>query len=110
MIDITSKILDLKLFEAEVIDIDETNHWENSDQITLRQSEGALIVLRINYESEKKESYSVSLEVDKLDSYGECYLNDSIWTLYGCENDILERIVKQDWSLKNFGSYNHYFK
>ncbi|MBD0243227.1 hypothetical protein IAF68_25020, partial [Acinetobacter baumannii] len=50
MIDITSKILDLKLFEAEVIDIDETNHWENSDQITLRQSEGALIVLRINYE------------------------------------------------------------
>ncbi|WP_410204842.1 hypothetical protein [Acinetobacter baumannii] len=86
------------------------NHWENSDQITLRQSEGALIVLRINYESEKKESYSVSLEVDELDSYGECYLNDSIWTLYGCENDILERIVKQDWSLKNFGSYNHYFK
>ncbi|HFF5445889.1 TPA: hypothetical protein ACGDWD_003611, partial [Acinetobacter baumannii] len=67
MIDITSKILDLKLFEAEVIDIDETNHWENSDQITLRQSEGALIVLRINYESEKKESYSVSLEVDELD-------------------------------------------
>ncbi|HIE2554084.1 hypothetical protein ABTI81_15390 [Acinetobacter baumannii] len=47
MIDITSKILDLKLFEAEVIDIDETNHWENSDQITLRQSEGALIVLRL---------------------------------------------------------------
>lgn len=111
MRDITSKIIALNLFfEVVEIDVDHTDHWDDPDHITLLRNSNAQIVLRVSEQGPDVQLYSVSLEIDEFDSYGEIYLNDDLWILFGNEDEILAELKNKDWSLKNLGSYNHYFK
>ena len=109
---ITRKILELELFKApeENIDVSESNHWDDGDQITILESESALLALRISNLGEDSDTYSVSLEVDQLDVYGDVFLNDSIWSLYGNEDEIFKENQTQNWDLNNLGSYSYLFK
>lgn len=110
MRDITNKILSLNLFEAVEIDVDHTGQWDDPDHIVLLRNANAQIVLRISEQGPDVELYSLSLEVDEFDSYGEIYLNDDLWMIFGNEDAILFELKNKDWSLKDLGSYNHYFK
>ncbi|MDC4411847.1 hypothetical protein NQ656_17545 [Acinetobacter baumannii] len=110
MRDTTNKILALDLFKVVEIDVDHTDHWDDPDHITLLKNANAQIVLRITEQGPDVKLYSVCLEIDEFDSYGEIYLNDVLWSLFGNEDKIIAEIKLKDWSLKSLGAYNHHFK
>lgn len=109
MREITKKILALGLFKVESTEAADTKHWEDADHLTLLENDEARLVLRIENQCELRESYSIGLEVDQFDIHGNTFLNDSIWSLYGGEAEMISGICDADWSLQNLGPYQYLF-
>lgn len=110
MRDITKDILALELFKYVELEEANTTHWDDPDFIIIRQNSYARLKLRIACESGSCSSYDVSLEVDELDSYGEVYLNDSLWFIYGTEAKILKIIQSKHWNPIDLQCYDYLFK
>lgn len=110
MRDITKDILALELFKYAELEEAKTTHWDDPDYIVILQNSEARLKLRVACESESCSSYDVSLEVDELDSYGEVYLNDSLWFIYGNEENILNIIQSMNWNPIDLQCYEYLFK
>lgn len=112
MKEITRKIIELNLFHVPdgAIEASTSNHWEDDDHITISEKKLARLVLRISSDGENSTNYYVCLEVDEYDAYGEVFLNDSIWTLLGNQEQIIKDIQDKNWDLENLGTYAYLFK
>ncbi|MDX7882069.1 hypothetical protein [Acinetobacter nosocomialis] len=110
MRDITRKILALNLFDVLNIEVGDTNHWDDPDHITLLKNANAQVVLRISNQGQDSNLYTVSLEIDEYDSYGDIYLNDEFWFLFGNEESIISDIKLKQWNPIDLQPYAFHFK
>lgn len=110
MRDITKKILELNIIKTTSVSPSTSNHWEDSDDITILASSHGELILSICGISNESDEICVSLNVNELDSEGDIYLNNDLWRLYGNELEILEKIEKTNWNLHDqLGPYLHLF-
>lgn len=106
---LTQDIIGLKLFEPlevtpMVPDSNNPSHdWETPDVMILLENNECLLMLCIEEISEHAiDDFSVCLTKQEIDTYGDVFLTDNIWTVYGSESEILSQLKAMSWNLTGY--------